>query len=138
MFTSASGLVKERNLYERRPHLILILEDDPVVASGVTALLELEDVEVSLATTLAEAGRKLADSNPDALILDVSLPDGNGIDFYRGLLRSGRRFPAVFVSGHADERLVDGLHSAMVAFLRKPFEFADLWSAVLSVVAQQG
>lgn len=138
MVILASGLWKERSLDLRRPHLILVLEDDPVVATGVTALLELEEVEVSLATTVAEAGRMLADSNPDALILDVSLPDGNGIDFYRGLLRSGRRFPVVFVSGHADEQMLDDLRSAMVAFLRKPFEFADLWAAVLSVVAQQG
>lgn len=113
---------------------VLLLEDDPTVAGGVAILLELEGVEVIQATGVAEATRLLGESEPDALVVDVGLPDGNGIDFYRALRQTGRSFPVVFISGHAEEGLHRHFDSPSVAFLRKPFAFDDLWTALLTVM----
>lgn len=114
---------------------VLLVEDDPSVASGVAALLELERVEVIQATGVAEAMRLLGEceGDPEALVVDVGLPDGNGIDFYRALRQTGRPLPVVFISGHAEDGLHHHFDSPSVAFLRKPFSFGDLWTALLAV-----
>lgn len=118
---------------------ILIVEDDPAIASGVALLLEAEGIEVLLADSVAEGERLLeVTMPPDVLILDMALGDGSGADLYRHLLHSGRRVPAVFISAHADERFLDEFRSEPVMFLRKPFEFPTLWSALLEVLQAGG
>ena len=62
---------------------ILVLDDEPNIGSSLRLILEREGYAVSVARSIADA--KSAAANADALVLDVRLPDGSGIDFLRQL-----------------------------------------------------
>ena len=73
---------------------------------------------------------KLPDA-PSCLVLDVSLPGVNGLDFQRQLADAGIRIPIIFVTGHGDIPMtVKAMKSGAVEFLTKPFEDQDLLNAI--------
>lgn len=110
-----------------RPSAILFVEDDEAVASGVIALLEDESIVVLHACDGAEALKVLRTYKPQALLIDINLPDWNGFDLYNEITRSFGPLPVVFASGHADpERLANLTTSAPVRMLTKPYAIDTL------------
>ena len=66
-----------------RKHLLFV-EDDPIILSNVSSVLEDEGMEVTRADTIAKARAMLdGENSPDLVLLDVNLPDGDGISFCR-------------------------------------------------------
>lgn len=107
---------------QSRPDRILFIEDDEAVAAGVIALLEDEHIVVQRARDGAEALRILRGYQPQALLIDINLPDWNGFDLYDEITVSFGPLPVVFASGHADAgRLASLKTSAPVRMLRKPY-----------------
>jgi DNA-binding response OmpR family regulator len=116
---------------ERRFHRILLVEDDEMVAAGMTSLLEIEGFAVH---TIAQ-GLAVVDAiksfKPDAMILDVTLPDISGVEVFRNVRRQWPRLPVLFSTGHGDgSGLGAELQENAVEILRKPFEIDDLLSAL--------
>lgn len=110
-----------------RPSVILFVEDDEAVASGVIALLEDESIVVLHAREGAEALRILRSHKPQALLIDINLPDWNGFDLYNEITRSFGPLPVVFASGHADAGRIAMLKtSAPVRMLTKPYAIDTL------------
>ena len=68
-------------------HELLLVEDDDALGRGIRLALEGGGLRVTVCRTLAEGRRALEDGAFDLLILDVNLPDGNGLDFLRALRR---------------------------------------------------
>ena len=62
---------------------ILVIEDSPDFAQFVCAVLELEGYHVRRATCLSEGITQARNTSPDLVLLDITLPDGNGLDFWR-------------------------------------------------------
>ncbi|MEJ2086202.1 MAG: response regulator [Acidobacteriota bacterium] len=62
--------------------LIQIVEDEKLLRWALAEQLKRAGHEVRAAATLAEASQHLGAHQPDVLLLDISLPDGNGLDFY--------------------------------------------------------
>lgn len=113
------------------PHRVLVVEDEEAVRIGIASLLENESIAVEAATTGAEALDYLASKVPDALILDVGLPDTNGIDLYERIRKSHPQMPVVFSSGYADRARIEGLsREAPVRLLLKPYDGDDLLDAL--------
>lgn len=105
---------------------LLVIEDDKGLANGIAFSMERDGHEVFCAGTL-EAGRKLfAEQSPDAILLDLNLPDGDGIDFCREL-RAQSQVPVIMLTARdmeTDE--VQGLLSGADDYLTKPFSLSVL------------
>ncbi len=98
---------------------ILVLDDEPNIGSSLRLILEREGYAVSVARSIADA--KSAAANADALVLDVRLPDGSGIDFLRQLRERDCTAPAIMISGHGTiAEAVEATRAGAFDFLEKP------------------
>lgn len=118
---------------------ILLVEDEPAVAAGVVALLETEGIEVAVVGQGAEAVAAANSLRPDAVILDLTLPDIQGTEVYERLAARWPDLPVIFSTGHGDETaLKPYLSSPHVGFLRKPYDFAALTAMLQKVCGTAG
>lgn len=113
---------------------VLFVEDEEAVAAGVTALLEMEGIAVTTVGTAAEVDGALRAVMPDAVILDIGLPDGDGTRVYERIAAAYPRLPVIFSTGHGDEQKLEPfLARDNVRFLMKPYEFSALLDLLASV-----
>jgi DNA-binding response OmpR family regulator len=116
---------------------VLVVEDDPAVARVLELALRQAGHEVRLARTLAEGERALEEPF-DALVLDLNLPGGNGLDLLRRL--SGREGapPVLVLSALKQERTVlEALRLGARDYLTKPFSPKELVLRLEKYVAAQ-
>jgi PAS domain S-box-containing protein len=114
---------------------IVIVDDDESVVAGLKALLELDDIRVGVATRGGQAIPLLETEMPDAVILDIGLPDMNGSEVYERIAQRWPRLPVLFASGHADAARLDAwLQRPNVGFLLKPYDYAALRLALTELV----
>jgi CheY-like chemotaxis protein len=118
-----------------RPRRVLIVEDDTASRYGLKALLDSEGYEVIEAGSLAEASRELDVRKPDIVVLDITLPDGDGADWLRD--RQGRRtrLPVIALTGvtaDQDRRRIE--EAGVVAVLHKPVNVSLLFEALQSSI----
>ncbi len=98
---------------------ILVLDDEPNIGNSLRLILEREGYAVTIARSIADA--KSAASTADALVLDVRLPDGSGIDFLRQLRERDCTAPAIMISGHGTiAEAVEATRAGAFDFLEKP------------------
>lgn len=105
---------------------ILIVEDHKNIGDNLSKFLSEEGFQVYLAIDLNEACQKL-NNNPDLIVLDWNLPDGQGIDFLKKIRSGGLKIPVIFLTARAD--LVDkvlGLEMGADDYITKPFESREL------------
>ena len=112
-------------------HSILIVDDDADLCQVMAGQLGLDrQFTVTAVSTIAEATLALLDRNEaefDAIILDVGLPDGDGIEFCRSLRRAGTTLPIIVLTGiDSDDDLVRGFEAGANDHLMKPFRAAEL------------
>ena len=122
-----------RKKAEKRLRLILV-EDDDLVAAGLTTLLDLEGfmvLTIGRGLAVAEAIRTF---KPDAVILDLTLPDIDGVEVFRRLRKGWPDLPVVFSTG-GGENMAATLKGKRVAMLRKPYEIGELLSALERITA---
>ena len=109
---------------------ILLVDDDDSLRAMLVEQLAVDGEFVAIeATTLASAEKLLAapDARFDALILDVTLPDGDGRDLCARLRRQGLKLPIIMLTGADDETdVVRGLDSGANDYIAKPFRLAEL------------
>ena len=116
---------------------VLLVEDDPAVSAGVAALLELEGLEVDVASSGHEAIQRVSRALPDVMVLDVGLPDIDGKEVYRKVMRMHPDLPVIFSTGHADRGQLDELSpGGEVFYLLKPFDVDLLIETIHSAVAR--
>lgn len=110
---------------------ILIVEDDPHVAAGVTLMFEEEGWDVALVTTGADVMPALDRRRPDVVLLDIGLPDKEGTLVYREIADAYPDLPVVFSTGHGDERTIEGAREGgHVAVLLKPYSMGTLLETI--------
>lgn len=113
--------------------LALVVEDDASSRYGLKSLLVSEGFEVSEASALAEAEESARKSTPDVLILDITLPDGDGAEWLRLLAKKEGRvpFPVIVLTGvTADEDTRRIEQSGVSAVLQKPVNVGLLFQAL--------
>ena len=107
---------------------ILLAEDDETLNSNITLALKSEGYSVIAVNTTAAA--EMHASEADLIILDVMLPDGNGVDLCRRL-RKKIQTPVIFLTSCDDEAdIVRGLDSGGDDYITKPFRLRELFSRI--------
>ena len=116
--------------------IIFIVDDDARVREALSELLESHGMRVA---TFGSAGEYVRAEKPDlpaSLILDVQLPDINGLDLQQQIA-DGDYPPIIFITGHGDiPSSVQAIRHGAVDFLTKPVNGADLMRAVHAGLAQ--
>ena len=106
---------------------ILLLEDDTTLGQGVRFALENNGIQVELCTALSQAQSILPGKDFDLLILDVSLPDGSGLDLLRDVRRCHSSVPVILLTvNDLETDIVMGLESGADDYITKPFSLAVL------------
>lgn len=112
--------------YDRRMATVLVVDDEPQVLHALRRALEGEGDKVLTAATGTQAVDLAASQPPDLVVLDLWLPDIDGVEVVRRL-RGWLDVPILILSGDADEeRKVSALDSGADDFLPKPFGFSEL------------
>jgi DNA-binding response OmpR family regulator len=118
---------------------VLIVEDEAEHRDPLRDGLISEGFEVETADTAAGGFASARRFRPDAIVLDVLLPDGNGLDLARRLRQDAttRHVPIVVVSAKGGLTAVQPLETGAVAFLPKPFRFDELLAHLRAQVRRQ-
>jgi DNA-binding response OmpR family regulator len=110
---------------------ILIIEDDPAVASSLQAGLERDAYRVTWKQTGSDGVQYARQHHPQLIILDVRLPDGSGFDFCRQMRQYGARQPIIMLTVQKDEMdKVLGLEMGADDYVTKPYSLRELLSRV--------
>lgn len=116
--------------------IVFIVDDDRRICESLSELLSTFDLQV---VTFGSATEFIAYPKPDVpacLILDVELPDINGLDL-QSQTGQANHLPIVFITGHGDiPTSVRAMKAGAVDFLTKPFKEADLMRAIHAAIAQ--
>ena len=116
----------------------LIIEDEAPIRRFVRMALEGEGWAVVEAATLRDGLVDVGTHAPDLVVLDLGLPDGDGVDLLRDL-RTWSQTPVIVLSARADERdKVDALDAGADDYLTKPFGVAELLARVRANVRRAG
>ena len=116
---------------------VLLVDDSPELLRLNERVLRPEGYSLFCAGTLGEARAVLDQTAPDAIVLDIDLPDGNGLDFCREL-RAAANIPVVFLTAHSDAQTVQkGAEAGSCAFLTKPYQMEELQKAVAEAVGEK-
>lgn len=109
---------------------ILIVEDDPMMAELTAQMLRRVGATTSVARTAMDALDAIEDQNPDLIVLDLNLPDLDGLDLL-AVFRSHSETPIVVLTGHLEpEFRVKAVEAGASAFLTKPISAQVLIPAV--------
>ena len=113
---------------------ILIVDDEPQIGEVLSAYLKQEAFETIVCQTAAAALTELERQRPDMMILDITLPDGSGLDILRRGVRS-HRIPTIMLTGRSDEvdRVV-GLELGADDYIVKPFSPREVVARVRAVM----
>ncbi len=100
---------------------ILIVDDEENIGRSLRLILEREGYAVNVCRTMAEFRKHPEARRADAYLLDMKLPDGNGIDLLRAVRQNGGAAPAVMISGHGTiADAVEATRAGAFDFLEKP------------------
>jgi len=111
-------------------HQILIVEDDPAIRDVLRALFEAERYRVVEAGTAARAEVEARSHKPDLLLVDLGLPDGDGIQVIRGV-RAYSPLPIIVLSARTqEEQKILALDAGADDYVAKPFSAPELLARV--------
>ena len=101
---------------------ILIIEDEPALVSTLTKFLESEKYVIETAMDYLSGIEKIGIYDYDCILLDIMLPNGNGIDILKALKKTGKDSPVIILSAKdAIEDKVKGLDLGADDYLAKPY-----------------
>ena len=125
------------SLMSRDAPIVFVVDDDVSVRESLEALIRCEGWEPE---TFASAQEFLARPRvgvPSCLVLDVSLPDLNGLDLQNRIAADRTDMPIIFITGHGDVPMtVRAMKAGAVEFLTKPFEDETLLSAIRNAIGR--
>lgn len=113
--------------------MILLVEDNESISKGLKYSLEENNYEVIISSSIKSAKEKI-DEYLELIILDVSLPDGNGFDFYDDYIKE-KSIPTIFLTAKdSEEDIVKGLNLGADDYLTKPFSTEELLARINKII----
>jgi FixJ family two-component response regulator len=114
---------------------VFLVDDDPGVLRALTRLLRASGREVHAFASQREFLGEHDPDTPGCLVLDVAMPERNGLDLHRDLAASGAERAVVFITGQGDiPTSVRAMKAGAVDFLTKPFDDVQLLDAVQAAI----
>ena len=132
--TGETSEAKTRNVTKRQ---ILIVEDEKPIRDMVFFALDSEGFDIIEAVDGREAAEKLAQSNPDLILMDWMLPDVSGLELVRRIKRDEftRDIPIIMLTAKTEEKdKVEGLDSGADDYITKPFSVKELSARIRAVL----
>jgi len=115
--------------------LILIVEDELDILENNRKALGDEGYTTLCAASLAEAREILSKHKPDGIILDIMLPDGNGLDYLKELRAKGNQTPIIMLTAWGKPSDISrGLDMGANDYVSKPFEYEVLMSRLKRMI----
>jgi FixJ family two-component response regulator len=115
--------------------IVYVVDDDASLRGALEALFETVGLETRTYATAGDfLAAELAD-RPGCIVIDVRLPDMNGLDFQTRLTEMGIRLPVVMITGYGNIPMsVRAMKRGAVDFLPKPFHDQDMLDAVMAAI----
>lgn len=113
---------------------ILLIEDHESIISGLKYTFNVNNYNLIAKTTIKESIEYLENNKPEIIILDVSLPDGNGFDLYEKVIKE-KNIPVIFLTARDDEdNVIKGLNLGAEDYMTKPFSTKELLVRVNKII----
>src|SRR6266550_559514 len=116
---------------------IVIIDDEPNIGLSLQLILERECYSVLISQSSGDFRSRPQAQRADAYLLDVRLPDGNGIDLLRALRQNDNRAPVIMISGHGT--IADAVEATRIGvfdFLEKPLSRDKVLLVVKNAIVQ--
>jgi two-component system response regulator MprA len=118
---------------------LLVVDDDRGLRDVLRRALSLSGYEVVLAASGSEALSQVTTAVPDAVVLDIGLPDIDGLEVCRLLRREGNRVPVLMLTARdAVSDRIDGLDAGADDYLVKPFDIDELRARLRALLRRAG
>ena len=115
--------------------LVHIVDDDASMRAALEGLFDSVGLQAQTYGTAKDFFSANLSDRPGCIVLDVRLPDMNGLEFQTRLIQSGVGVPVVMMTGHGDIPMsVHAMKQGAVDFLAKPFRDQDMLDAVLAAI----
>ena len=115
---------------------VFVIDDEPSVRKSLGRLLKAAGYRVEAFTSAREFLQRDPNVGVGCLVLDVQMPDLNGLELQRALTETGRHVPIIFITGHGDIPMsVRAMKGGAIDFLSKPFDAKDLLEAIARALA---
>lgn len=113
---------------------ILLIEDNISIGQSLKESLEQSGYELIVKPSLSLAHKYLAKEKPHIIILDISLPDGNGFDFFKNVIKK-QNIPTIILTAYdSEEDIVNGLNMGADDYLTKPFSIKELIARINKIL----
>ena len=113
---------------------ILLIEDHESIINGLKYTFNVNNYNLIAKTTIKESIQYLENNKPEIIILDVSLPDGNGFDLYEKVIKE-KNIPVIFLTARDDEDdVIKGLNLGAEDYMTKPFSTKELLVRVNKII----
>lgn len=110
---------------------LLVVEDDPRIAAVLVKGLQKQGFQADAVATGSDAISRAESGGIDLMLLDLGLPDIDGLDVLRALRDRRITLPVIVVTARSDPRdRTAAFDLGVRAYLTKPFAWADVWAAV--------
>lgn len=117
---------------------ILIIEDETELAKSISEYLSGEDYLCEFASSFLEATHKIEMFEYDCILLDIMLPDGNGLKILEELKRQNKQDGVIIISAkNALDDKINGLQMGADDYLTKPFHLSELLARIYSVIRRK-
>jgi len=117
---------------------ILIIEDETELSKSIAEYLSGGSYLCEFATTFAEAMNKIEMFQYDCIVLDIMLPDGNGLTILEELKKQNKQDGVIIISAkNALEDKIEGLQLGADDYLTKPFHLSELMARIYSIIRRK-
>jgi two-component system response regulator TtrR len=114
---------------------VFVIDDDPAIRDSMRWLIEAAGFNVKIYASAREFLKKLSPSQRGCLVLDVRMPEINGLELQRLLSEKNNPLPIIFISAHGNvPDAVNALHEGAIDFLTKPFDSQLLLKRIQSSI----
>ena len=113
---------------------VLLIEDNLTIVKGLEYSFKQDKYNLNVATNLKQAEKIIEDKKVDLIILDITLPDGNGLDFYERTIKKLNISTIFLTAQDDDEMIVKGLNLGAEDYITKPFSTKELFARINKII----